>query len=311
MFSYIEYNIQLVIIKYNKNLQKKLKLSSDDYLDYSENRNKIVIEIIPIQEEYCILNTMFYYNSDLDEDYFHESITYKNGRKIIKLIIDKEVMSFEGLFKNCYMIKILNFVNFYRKDITDMNYMFYKCSSLEEVSFSNKKNIFKTNKVKNMTHMFYGCKSLKKVDLSNINTSEVIDMSAMFFNCSSLEEVNLSNLNNNKLINMNYMFQGCISLKKINLYNFNTENVIKMRKRFFNCKSLEELNLESFNTSKVSDIYKMFKNCFKLKNLILSKYGTNIINNNEYSISDIFKGCNDDLINQIKEKNKNINKNTR
>ena len=79
-----------------------------------------------------------------------------------------------------------------------------------------------------------------------------------------------------------------------------------MRKTFYNCKSFEELNLSSFNTSNVSVINEMFSNCFKLKNLILSKFGTNIINNDKYSISDIFDGCNDDLINQINEKNKNL-----
>ena len=42
-----------------------------------------------------------------------------------------------------------------------MSYMFYECSSLEELNLSN----FNTNKVTNMYGMFLGCSSLKELNL--------------------------------------------------------------------------------------------------------------------------------------------------
>ena len=54
--------------------------------------------------------------------------------------------------------------------------MFYGCSSLKEMNFSN----FNTINVKDMSQMFYGCSSLKEMNLSNFNTINVKDMSHIF-----------------------------------------------------------------------------------------------------------------------------------
>ena len=50
-----------------------------------------------------------------------------------------------------------------------MSYMFYKCSSLEEINLSK----FNTKNVTNMSYMFGYCSSLKELNLSNFNTSKV------------------------------------------------------------------------------------------------------------------------------------------
>ena len=47
--------------------------------------------------------------------------------------------------------------------------MFYDCSSLKELNFSN----FNTSNVTNMSAMFFGCLSLEKLDLSKFNTINV------------------------------------------------------------------------------------------------------------------------------------------
>ena len=39
----------------------------------------------------------------------------------IKIIIDKEINSLEGLFKNCAEIEEINFIKFNRKDKTNMS----------------------------------------------------------------------------------------------------------------------------------------------------------------------------------------------
>ena len=49
-------------------------------------------------------------------------------------------------------IKKRDFIKFNRKDINNMSFMFYGCSSLEELSHN-----FNTNNVTNMSGMFYEC----------------------------------------------------------------------------------------------------------------------------------------------------------
>ena len=52
LFSYLQKNISLCIIKYNKNIQKRLNLSINDYKKYTEELSPIEIEITPIKDYY-------------------------------------------------------------------------------------------------------------------------------------------------------------------------------------------------------------------------------------------------------------------
>ena len=52
----------------------------------------------------------------------------------MKVIIDYQEKSFSKLFEDCDFIKTITFKKFFRKNIIDMSYMFYKCSSLKEVN---------------------------------------------------------------------------------------------------------------------------------------------------------------------------------
>ena len=60
-----------------------------------------------------------------------------------------------------------------------------------------------------MSYMFYGCSSLEELNLSNFNTNNVIDMCDMFCGCSSLKELNLSTFNIKNVTNMCEMFSKC------------------------------------------------------------------------------------------------------
>ena len=48
----------------------------------------------------------------------------------IKLFVDKNIESFEGLFKDIEIVKEIYFFKFYRKDNTNMNTMFISCKNL-------------------------------------------------------------------------------------------------------------------------------------------------------------------------------------
>ena len=50
---------------------------------------------------------------------------------------------------------------------------------------------FDTSNVTNMQYMFWYCSSLKYLDLSNFNTSKVTNVASMFYLCSSIVYINL------------------------------------------------------------------------------------------------------------------------
>jgi len=50
VFNIITKKISLEIIKYNKNIQRRLDINTNDYKEYSELYSSIEIEIIPIKK---------------------------------------------------------------------------------------------------------------------------------------------------------------------------------------------------------------------------------------------------------------------
>ena len=97
--------------------------------------------------------------------------------------------------------------------------------------------IFLKQSLTNLNYMFYGCSSLTSLNLSNFNTNNVKDMRWMFSHCSSLTSLNLSKFITNNVDNMSGMFSFCSSITSLNLSNFITNNVINMSGMFRNCSS--------------------------------------------------------------------------
>lgn len=138
--------------------------------------------------------------------------------------------------------------------ITNMQYMFYGCSSLTSVP------LFDTSSVTTMQSMFNNCSSLTTVPL--LNTSSVTDMQAMFYYCSSLTTVPL--FDTSSVTNMNTMFHSCSSLIVIPL--FNTSSVTSMNNMFRNCSNVESGALALYNqassqTTPPSNHSYTFRNC--------------------------------------------------
>ena len=71
-------------------------------------------------------------------------------------------------------------------NVTNMNYMFYKCASLKEVPQLN------TSNVTNMSYMFFNCTSL--TEIPQFDTSNVINMSEMFSSCNNLTDTSIDNI---------------------------------------------------------------------------------------------------------------------
>ena len=151
IFDFLLNSRKLEIIRYNNNIKNRLEIGLNDY----KSELKIEIEIFPkkiIKQK--TPNTFIKINSS-DDSNFHIYInntssetkniyfTRKNKIAKIKVILDYEFNSFNGLFERCNNIEKINFIKFRRKDINNMALMFYGCSSLKEINLSN----FNTNNV--------------------------------------------------------------------------------------------------------------------------------------------------------------------
>ena len=214
------------IIRYNKNLQKKLNIDISQYKKFST----IEIEVIPAENKFGnFINFNNKEQKNFYHIYFNDSVKEINRNYIsendkidkIKIIINFQVDSFYKLFSYCDCIESITFKNFYRKNINNMSFMFYKCTSLKEINFMN----YITLNVENMSCMFFECFLLNQLNLSNFDTEKVTDMSYMFHQCTSLRIINAPNLNTENVTNMREMFFGCSNLREININSFNTESI--------------------------------------------------------------------------------------
>ena len=147
---------KLEIVKYNKRIQNRIKLSVKNYKEYSETFTPIEIEILPTKDKYGKFTNInendklyyhIYFNDNKEEIKNKYEINKKDKVTKIKIIIDYQVKSFNNLFSCCQCIESINFKKFYRNNITDMSFMFAGCSSLKEINLSN----FNTD---NVTDMF-------------------------------------------------------------------------------------------------------------------------------------------------------------
>ena len=208
---------------------------------------------------------------------------------VTKVVFDTSFKDFrptttEGWFYHLSeLTTIEGFKNLNTSAVTNMSWMFFRCSSLTSLNVSN----FNTSAVTNMSLMFSGCSGLTSLNLSNFNTSKVTNMSSMFSDCSGLTSLNLSNFNTSAVTDMRYMFSGCSNLTSLNHSNFNTSAVTNMSGLFYKCSSLTSLNLSNFNTSAVTNISEMFYNCSGLKELNVSNFNTSAVTN----MSEMFYNC--------------------
>ena len=118
IFSYFEIDKSLKIVKINKQIQRKLNSSIKDYKEFSET-SPIEIEIILNKERISkfigVIDGIDYYHIYFDNDKTEIKInSLKEDEKVskIKVVLDYQIKSFEGLFEFCKDIKSINFKKF-------------------------------------------------------------------------------------------------------------------------------------------------------------------------------------------------------
>jgi len=128
LFDFLNLKKKLNIIRYNKNLQKRL---GKDINDYIKEDWKIIIEITPKENEYgkfINISTGKYYHiffNDNLEEMKRDYITVEDYVNKIKIVIDYEIKNLFGLFYKITFIRKINFIKFRRNDIKNI-YFFLK-----------------------------------------------------------------------------------------------------------------------------------------------------------------------------------------
>ena len=127
-----------------------------------------------------------------------------------------------------------------------------------------------TEKVTNMSYMFFKCSSLTSLDVTHFNTAKVTNMNRLFSYCSSLTSLDVTHFNTAKVTNMNRLFSYCSSLTSLDVTYFNTANVTGMNNMFYSCSALTTIYAsDNFVTDKVEYSYNMFYDCTSLKGTTL------------------------------------------
>ena len=248
-------------ISYIFNTENEAILTSKQYL-YLYKDSRIDIHF---NETVKSLEKFFDYNSDLNVKYL---ITID-----LSHFDTSSVTNMDGLFFGCSSLETIVLSHFKTSLVSKMGYMFGLCSSLRSIDLSH----FDTSLVTRMSYIFSGCSKLKSIDVSHFDTSSVVDMAGMFSRCSSLKILDLSNFDTSSVIEMGNMFSECSSINSIKIYNFDTSAIINMGGIFSGCSSLKSIDLSNFNTSSVTKMYSMFSGCSSLKSIDLSNFDTSSV----------------------------------
>ena len=83
--------------------------------------NMVNLLILKIKIKNIIIYMLIIIKKKKKRNYLNENV------KKIKIIIDYQIKSFEGLFEDCECIEYINFKKFYRNNINNMKSMFCGC----------------------------------------------------------------------------------------------------------------------------------------------------------------------------------------
>ena len=246
----------------NSHAPSKINIDNGDDISFSDINDPIFKDD----------NSIFYRPSNLPES------------KIFKFTWNQEVTSFKELFKNCDIIKSIDFENYSETGkVTNMESMFDGCTNLIILHISK----FQTYNVVNMKSMFKSCVNLESLDVSKFETSKVTNMEKMFSNCQSVKSLDISHFEVSSVTTMRSMFEYCSSLTSLMLYEFMTISVTDMSFMFYECSNLISIDVSSFKIKKVSDMSFMFYGCKSLTSATLFT----TLSSNAINMNSVFHGC--------------------
>ena len=176
-------------ILYNYNKIKDIEIINDinKIINNNENINNILNIYKKMINKYNDKIIINYKIQDKIKLFGYDFII--NNKDNCKMIIEDKEYELKEYFesknlknKNILIVELKGISN-----ITNMSWMFYKCSSLTSLPNINNWN---TANVTNMNHMLSECSSLTSLpNINNWNTANVTDMICMFYGCSKLKNI--------------------------------------------------------------------------------------------------------------------------
>lgn len=157
------------------------------------------------------------------------------------------------------------------EDVTDMSFMFYRATKLNQSIGS-----WNTANVKYMNSMFFAATSFDK-PIGNWNTAHVEDMGSMFFGAASFNKP-IGNWNTSNVTDMNSMFAYATNFNQP-IGNWNTANVKNMAQMFRQARNFNQ-PISNWNTANVTDMSFMFASAMNFNQLIAGWHTNNVTNMN-------------------------------
>lgn len=180
------------------------------------------------------------------------------------------VTDMQFMFHDCSSLEYVDVFGFDTSQVERMNAMFHGCAALQGINVGG----FDTSKVISMTSMFNGCSALVVLDVGRFKTDKVQSFDFMFNDCSSLRELDVSGFDTSRAASFNGMFADCHALAFLDVSRFDTSRVTNMRHMFFNDGNLRQLDVSRFDTRRVEDFTCMFAGCSSLRSLDVSGFDT-------------------------------------
>jgi len=221
--------------KGNKNKQFKLKYIVESNLEIKIFGGNFVNN----NKDKCHL---IIYNNDCE---LKEKYNFKEkGEQTITLVIDEEIINFDGMF--CTPKGIFPLID---------------ASSLKDLD---------TSDAINLSSMFCGCNRITDFSFAqNWDVSKCENFENIFKNCTFSDVNFLSNWNTMKAINLRGVFDGCCKLNDIKgIKNWNVRNSKYFSNMFYCCENLIDVNaIQYWNMTNAITIDHMFCYCKKLSNM--------------------------------------------
>ena len=183
-------NKQIKIINHNNSFNINNQLEQFRNTNNKSNKNKIISEISEnnFPDDFEKINNSINSSSK----FLFESLPFDTNK--IKnynnddnsSLIFSEIKNLDNSENKSFYREIFYYLKSNEAKIvtSDLNNMFYGCSSLLSVSGLSEINI---SNIKNISHIFEKCSSLKNInDISHWNTNKVTDISYMFAGCTTL-----------------------------------------------------------------------------------------------------------------------------
>ena len=265
--------------KYNSNINKE-EINSIT-LKYKLEQDVTKVRIFGqkfVENNQSLCTMIFNENEYLIQEYLDIPNNFNKTEKeiTINLIDINNLTDISYMFSSTSFFSSPDIHKWDTKNINNISYFFYECSTLKLIPDISKWNI---SKVTNISNLFYKCSSINYLpDISKWNTINIIDISDIFWGCSSLKCLpDISNWNTSNIKYMRNIFRGCSSLISLpDISKWNIQNVTNICSLFQGCSSLTEIpDISNWNISNVIDLSYLFWDCKCLKNIPdISKWDT-------------------------------------